>query len=330
MSPIGDRLPAATYGFIGIGNMGCPMAWNLRKKIPQESKLIICDIVAENVQRCLAKCEGLGPVEVAANPKEITESCDIVISSLPPKQPIEIVFRHPETGILAAKPGAVPKLFIETSSIDVPSQLSFAKAIEKAKLGELVDCPVSGGIFGAEDATLSSVMGGSEENFRRVKPIMSTMANPEHLFHAGAVGSGLACKIINNYVATVSYVALCEGMNAGVRYGLDPKVLGDLINASSGMSWNSKYMNPVKGVCPGSSAEKDFEGGASFTLAAESTEMAANLMNIVGARSLCTPMLRDIWRRAVTNSHTKGREYRSIYWLFSKDDGEGLGNVFVE
>ena len=70
-----DSLPAATYGFIGIGDMGCPMAWNLRKKIPQQSKLIICDIVAKNVQRCLAKCEGLGPVEVAANPKEITESC---------------------------------------------------------------------------------------------------------------------------------------------------------------------------------------------------------------------------------------------------------------
>lgn len=121
------------------------------------------------------------------------------------------MFRHAETGILAAKPGVSPKLFIETSSIDVASQLSFAKAVQDAKLGELVDCPVSGGIFGAENATLSSVMGGSEETFKRVKTIMSTMADPNHIFHGGPTGSGLACKIINNYVATASFVALCEG-----------------------------------------------------------------------------------------------------------------------
>lgn len=91
--------------------------------------------------------------------------------------------------------------------------MSFAKAIQEAQLGQLVDCPVSGGIFGAEDATLSSVMGGSEEDFKRVKPIMSTMADPNHIFHAGPTGSGLACKIINNYVATASFLALCEGMS---------------------------------------------------------------------------------------------------------------------
>lgn len=158
---------------------------------------------------------------------------------------------------------------------------------------------------------------------------MSTMADPNHIFHAGPTGSGLACKIINNYVATASFVALCEGMNTGVRYGLDPKILGDLINASSGMSWNSKYMNPVKGVVPGSPAENDFEGGASFNLAVESTEMAADLMNMVGAKSLYTPILRDVWKRAAVNPYTKGREYRSIYWLFSKDDGKDLGKVCV-
>lgn len=116
----------------------------------------------------------------------------------------------------------------------------------------------------------------------------------------------------------------------GVRYGLDPKILGDLINASSGMSWNSKYMNPVKGVIAGSPAENDFQGGAGFGLAVESTEMAADLMDMVGAKSLLTPILRGVWKRAVTNPHTQGREYRSIYWLFSKDDGRDLGKVVVE
>lgn len=116
----------------------------------------------------------------------------------------------------------------------------------------------------------------------------------------------------------------------GVRYGLDPKILGNLINASSGMSWNSMYMNPVKGVQPWSPAENDFQGGAGFNLAVESTEMAADLMEMVGAKSLYTPIMRDVWKRAMENPHTKGREYRSIYWLFSKDDGKGLGKVTVE
>lgn len=96
--------------------------------------------------------------------------------------------------------------------------MSFAAAFQKAQLGRLVDCPVSGGTFGAEDATLSSVMGGSEEDFERVKPIMSTMADPNHIFHAGPTGSGLACKIINNYVATASFLALCEGTSCKCRF----------------------------------------------------------------------------------------------------------------
>lgn len=83
------ELPEATYGFIGIGDMGCPMSWNLRKKIPIQSKLIVCDIKPENVDRLLVKCEGLGPVEVASNPREVTERC----VSLPPSTQniIEIV-----------------------------------------------------------------------------------------------------------------------------------------------------------------------------------------------------------------------------------------------
>lgn len=143
-----------------------------------------------------------------------------MISSLPPGDAIEAVFRHSETGILAANAGTLPKLFIETSSIDVESQLSFAKAIEDVGLGQLVDCPVSGRIFGAEDATLSSVMGGSEESFGIVKPIMSTMADPSHISHAGPTGSGLTCKTINNYIATANFLALCEGKTR--VYGVDP------------------------------------------------------------------------------------------------------------
>ena len=104
--------------------------------------------------------------------------------------------------------------------------------------------------------------GGSISTFSLARPVIDYYSNPKNVFHCGDAGAGLATKQINNYVAYVSFLALCEGMNTGERYGLEPKRLGEIINVSSGMSWNSLHMNPVKGVVEGSSANRDFEGGA--------------------------------------------------------------------
>ncbi|KAK4500130.1 hypothetical protein PRZ48_008316 [Zasmidium cellare] len=158
------------------------------------------------------------------------------------------------------------------------------------------------------------MVGGSKAELDRAKPVLRMMAHPSKIIHCGLAGAGMAAKIINNYIATASYVALCE----------------DVINASSGMSWNALHMNPVKGVQTTSSASRDFEGGASHSLAVHSTEMAVELMDQVNAKYLMAPVLRDLWTRAGKSPHCIGKEYRSVYRLFSKDDGCALDTVSVE
>jgi 3-hydroxyisobutyrate dehydrogenase len=131
----------------------------------------------------------------------------------------------PSTGIIAAGVRDKSKLVIDTSTMDVQSSLNVSKQIVASGFGDFVDCPVSGGMIFAETGKLSSMVGSSKELFARVKPVILPFSDPGKIYHCGPAGAGLAAKIINNYIASVSYVGLCEGMNTGVRYGLDPKIL---------------------------------------------------------------------------------------------------------
>ncbi|EXJ82706.1 hypothetical protein A1O3_06520 [Capronia epimyces CBS 606.96] len=323
-------MPSATYGFIGIGRMGFPMALNLRAKMPAASTLIVCDVYKPRVEDFLVQSRSLGPVEVASSPKEVAERCDIIITSLSPGKPMEQVFTDPSGSILAAKVSDRSKLVIDTSTLDVQTWLKIAEQVVGSGFGDFIDCPVSGGMEFAKKGELSSMIGGSKELFDRIRPIVLSFSGNDRIYHCGPPGSGLAAKIINNYIATISYVALCEGMNTGVRYGLDPKVLTDVINAGSGMCWNSLHMCPIKGVQPTSSASRDFkggpDGGPGFDLASESTDMTVDLMSQVKAKSVMADVMKDIWKRAASNPHCQGKEYRSLYRLFSEDDGAALEN----
>jgi 3-hydroxyisobutyrate dehydrogenase len=136
---------------------------------------------------------------------------DIIITSLPPGKPLVQVFTDPSTSILAAKISDGSRLVIDTSTLDVQSSLKIAKQVVGAGFGDFVDCPVSGGMEFARRGELSSMIGGSKELFDRVQPIVLAFSDRSHIYHCGPAGSGLAAKIINNYIASISYVALCEG-----------------------------------------------------------------------------------------------------------------------
>ncbi|KAJ9643671.1 hypothetical protein H2204_001816 [Knufia peltigerae] len=323
-------MPNVNYGFIGIGRMGFPMALNVRAKMPSGSKLVVCDVDQSQVERFLHQSKSLGPVEAASCPKEVAEQCDVIITSLPPGKAVSQVFSDPSTSILAAGVRDRSKLVIDTSTMDVQSSLDVSKQVVASGFGDFVDCPVSGGMIGAEGGKLSCMVGCSKELFDdRVKPIVLAFSDPKAVYHCGGPGAGLAAKIVNNYVAMVSYVGLCEGINIGVRYGLDPKLLTDVINAGSGMCWNSLYMCPIKGIQPTSSATKDFlsgpDGGPGFDLATEATDMTVELMHQVNAKSVMAPVMRNIWKRAQASPLCQGKEYRSLYLLFSEEDGRGIG-----
>ncbi|KAK4934956.1 hypothetical protein LTR10_023893 [Elasticomyces elasticus] len=298
-----SAMPDAVYGFIGLGNMGFGMAKNLRASMPKQCKLVVCELNAARREEFISSIDGL--IEAADSPRSIAEQYGNAVRK---------VFTDPSNGLLSVTSGGRKKVFLETSTIEVRTSNEVLKEVETSGLGDFIDCPVSGGIPAADQGNLTFMVGGNKELFERAKPILATMGKEANLIFCGPPGAGLATKQINNYVANVSYIALCE----------------DAINVGSGMSWNSLHMNPVKGVQPGSSASRDFKGGFRTELAKGVTDMAVELMDDVGAKHVMADVVKDIYARAVKHPKCAGQECRSIYKLFSENDGQDLGTTSIE
>ena len=245
---------------------------------------------------------------------------------LPRGEHVQTVFCHPKTGLLTldASSSKRTKLFVDCSTIDVQTSKEVSEAVNTSGLGTFADAPVSGGVRGADMGTLTFMIGSPPELFEDVRSIAAYMGAPESIFHCGGVGAGLATKQINNYVSAAIMIAVCEGMNMGRLYGLDPRTLASVMNASTGMSYNGREQNPVKGVSEISSAARDFQGGFSTELCYGVLEMAIALAKQLGAKTVLSPAVNDLYKRAVASDRCKGMDYRSIYHLFSDDDVHDL------
>ncbi|KIW66018.1 hypothetical protein PV04_08226 [Phialophora macrospora] len=319
-----------TYGFVGIGVMGYGMATNLRAKIPQTAKFVLCEINEARRDQFIKECHL--PVDVAYSPKEVAEKADVIITMLPRAPHVHEAFTHPETGFLSALSPATtttpPKLFLECSSIEVSTSTALARQIHSRNLGVFVDAPVSGGPQGSNAGTLTFMVGTpSEEMFEVVKPILAMMGKEENIYQCGGLGAGLATKQLNNYLGYVGYLGLCEVMNAGLLYGLDPKILSNVINASSGMNWNSLHHNPVKGVNPAASSARDFKGGFTTELAGGVIDDAVSLMDSVGAETVLAERVKKVFDEARKNDKCKGMEARSVWRLFAEDGGRDVKDL---
>lgn len=317
--------------------MGYGMAMNLATKMPADARLIINDINTTQVTKFLdeIKLKGIDASRITAakTPSDIASEASIILTSLPHGEAVIEVYTNPTTGLASNLSAASatqppPKLFIETSTIPISASTPARSAI--TALGHaFLDAPVSGGIPIAAAGTLTVMAGGSDSDFHLALPVMSTYATSSNIFHCGGPGAGLATKQINNYVAMCSFIGLCEGMNTGIRYGLDPNTLGRIINVSSGMSWNSLHMNPVKGVVEGSSSNKDFAPGFPTELARGVMGQGRELMRIVGAKSILGGKVEGLFEKAVGDERCKGRECRSV-WRLWEGEGEGLGGLVDE
>ena len=243
-----------------------------------------------------------------------------------PKGPhVHDVFTNPITGLLSVpRSNSGEKLFIECSTIDIKTSLLVGSQVQKSGLGLFADAPVSGGPNGAVAATLTFMIGGAPELFALVKPIAQAMGKEGSIFHCGPAGAGLAMKQINNYLSAVCILGTCEAMNIGIRYRLDPKVLAGVINMSSGKNYNSLDQNPVKGVTPTAASASDFEGGFSTELCKRVIDMAVDLGKYVGAKSVLSDIVQSTFDKASKNEKTSGKDCRSVYRLFSEDDGHAL------
>ncbi|TFZ02557.1 NAD(P)-dependent oxidoreductase [Ramlibacter henchirensis] len=217
---------AMNIGFIGLGVMGTPMATHLARA---GHRLTLLDAKA-SVGQELARKLG-GSAVAVATPREVAQRSDVIITMLPNGHVVQHVVLGDDGVIHGLRQGA---LVLDTSSCEPWLTEETAKALA-SRGGGMVDAPVSGAQWGAEEAKLVFIMGGSAEHVARIRPLLEVMGRA--VFHLGDVGSGHAMKCINNCITAVTLANTAEGLVAGKRYGLDPKVMVDVLNESTGGSW---------------------------------------------------------------------------------------------
>jgi 3-hydroxyisobutyrate dehydrogenase len=241
----------ARIGFIGLGNMGFPMAINLIKAGHQVEGV---DINATSVAK-LKEAGGAGGDAA----KSVAARCDVVITMLPAGQHVRDTYLGSNGIIENANAGT---LLIDSSTIDVETARAVAAAAEKKGL-LMIDAPVSGGVGGATAGTLTFMCGGSTQAFTRAQSILEKMGKT--IVHAGGAGNGQAAKICNNMVLGISMIAVSEAFVLAEKLGLDHQKLFDISSKSSGQCWSMTTYCPVPGPVPTSPANRDYAPG--FTAA---------------------------------------------------------------
>jgi 3-hydroxyisobutyrate dehydrogenase len=233
--------------FIGLGNMGGPMAQNLLKA---GHSLTVFDLSPAAIQT-LAEAGAT----VAQSAADAVKHAEIVISMLPASRHVEALY--------LGKSGLLPHiqqgtLVIDCSTIAAQTAITVSKAANAHGLN-MLDAPVSGGTGGAIAGTLTFIVGGDDADLERARPILSAMG--KNIFHAGGHGAGQTAKICNNMLLGIQMIGTAEALALGVANGLDPHVLSDIMVKSSGRNWSLELYNPYPGVMDNVPAARGYSGG---------------------------------------------------------------------
>jgi 3-hydroxyisobutyrate dehydrogenase len=277
--------------FIGVGNMGGPMARNLLKA---GHKVTAFDLSAAVLAPVIAAGAGK-----ASSANDAVQGADAVVTMLPAGEHIREVYLG--NGILGvAKRGT---LLIDSSTIDIGTARAVHAAAEQAGF-DFVDAPVSGGVGGAEAGTLTFMCGGTEAAFERARPILEKMG--KRVVLAGAAGAGQAAKICNNMLLAISMIGTCEAFVLAEKLGLDAQKLFDIASASSGQCWSLTTYCPVPGPVPTAPSNRDYGGGFASALMLKDLKLAQTAAQSAGA---ATPL---------------GAEAAQLYSLFAAKGHGGL------
>jgi 3-hydroxyisobutyrate dehydrogenase len=290
MKSLWEETIMSTIGFIGLGNMGGPMAINLVKAGHRVLGFDLSD-------KAMAAHEAEGG-EKAAGVADLAAAADVIVTMLPAGKHVRQIYEG-EGGILEnAKPGT---LMIDSSTIDVDSARAVSAAAE-AKGMKMVDAPVSGGVAGAAGGTLTFMVGGSVEAFEAAKTYLDIMGKT--IVHAGDAGTGQAAKICNNMILGISMIAVSEAFVLAEKLGLDKQKLFDISSTASGQCWSLTSYCPVPGPLPSSPANRDYQPGFAAAMMLKDLKLAQEAANSAGA---ATPL---------------GAEAAALYSLFCNSGGE--------
>ena len=273
----------ASVGFVGLGNMGLPMALNLVRAGHDVAGFDMAE----------AACAGLagGGGRAAASVAEAVTGAEAIITMLPAGKHVREVLTGPD-GILAH--AAPNTLLIDSSTIDVPTSRDLAKLAADRGMA-MIDAPVSGGTTGAAAGTLTFMIGGPDDAVERARPLLERMGKT--IVHAGASGAGQAAKVCNNLILGISMAGVAEAFALADKLGLDKQALFDVSAKSSGQCWALTAYCPVPGPVPASPANRDYTPGFAVDLMLKDLTLATDAEAQVGAVSVLGEAARSAYAR---------------------------------
>ena len=290
-------MTVTNIGFIGVGNMGSPMVRNLLKA---GYKIKAFDILSSAVEKAVAAGAIASPsVQAAASDVEV------VITMLPSGLHVRQVYLGESGVIAAAKKGT---LLVDSSTIDVETARNVIDAATRAGM-DMVDAPVSGGVAGAENATLTFMVGGTETAFQRAKPILERMGRA--IIHAGGPGNGQAAKTCNNMILGVSMIAVSEAFILAERLHLDSQKLFEIASKASGQCWALTSYCPVPGPVPTSPANRDYRPGFTAEMMLKDLRLSQEASQRGGVATPLGAMATELYTLFV-NSGNKKTDFSGI------------------
>lgn len=266
-------------GFIGLGNMGMPMA----RRILQAGYPLVAYDIRPSAMEDIAKAGA----EKASSPRELASQCQVILASLPSSPIVEEVILGQNGVIEGVKPGTV---VIDMTTASPSSTRKIGKALE-AKGVKMLDAPVSGGTLGAEAGTLAIMVGGEEEVFNRYQPLLSSIGKNIH--YVGALGCGHVIKLVNNLVAFANRLTAYEGVVLAAKAGLSPQKAIEVMNTSSGRSFITEVTFP-KFILPNKLAQ-----GFTIGLAHKDIDTAIGLAKELGVPTFVGNVVEQVYRLAL-------------------------------
>ncbi|MFW2095383.1 3-hydroxyisobutyrate dehydrogenase [Acinetobacter sp. ULE_I057] len=287
--------------FIGLGNMGLPMAKNL---LSAQWKVTGLDLSPEAV----AAFKSLGGV--AVDHKHVLQDADVVITMLPNSESVRNFYLGDQGILKSLKKGS---LIIDCSSIAALTSREVSKFAESMGV-DCVDAPVSGGTLAAQAASLTFMVGGSKLQFERAKSILEKMG--KNIFHAGEHGAGQIAKASNNMLLAINMIGTSEALNLAMRHGLDPKVMSEIIQNSSGANWCVEKYNPVPDVLENVPSSQGYIAGFMTDLMMKDLGLSLDAASEVDAQVSLGTLAQTIYSKHSQSGHGK-TDFSSIFNLVS-------------
>lgn len=295
------------YGFIGLGRMGLNMAQNLRSKLDPADKLYLYDVNEAAVDQI----KGENTVK-SKSVGEVGAECDTVVTMLPEGKHVKAVYEELTSKIKETGGNDGSKLFIDSSTIDVKTSLETAKKLHDSSIGQFIDAPVSGGVVGAQNGTLTFMIGSND--LSRVKPVLEHMGGK--FVSCGEPGSGISAKLANNYLLALSNIAAAESFQLAKHLGLDLNVYAQIVNTSSGRCWSSEVNTAVPGVNPNAPSSRDYEGGFGVSLMNKDLKLAIDAAQISNLKLLLADQASEIYDKLESDPDCKPKDMSVVYkWI---------------